>query len=69
MHDREATLAEGGQQALHAGDLRPVQVGFVNRRMFVVNASVGLYPKMLADREIALTVDEAAQTAMKYWSW
>ena len=40
-------------QALHAGDLRPVQVGFVNRRMFVVNASVGLYPKMLADREMA----------------
>ena len=39
--------------ALHAGDLRPVQVGFVNRRMFLVNASVGLYPKMLADREMA----------------
>lgn len=40
-------------QALRAGDLRPVQVGFVNRRMFVVNASVGLYPKLLADREMA----------------
>lgn len=40
-------------QALRNGDLRPVQVGFVNRRMFVVNASVGLYPKMLADREMA----------------
>ncbi|PJI98807.1 diacylglycerol kinase family enzyme [Acidovorax sp. 69] len=40
-------------QALHAGDVRPVQVGFVNRRMFVVNASVGLYPKLLADREMA----------------
>lgn len=40
-------------QALRAGDLRPVQVGFVNRRLFVVNASVGLYPKLLADREMA----------------
>jgi diacylglycerol kinase family enzyme len=40
-------------QALHAGDLRAVQVGVVNRRLFVVNASVGLYPKMLADREMA----------------
>ena len=40
-------------QALHAGDMRPVQVGYVNRRMFVVNASVGLYPKLLAEREKA----------------
>ncbi|PTT17988.1 diacylglycerol kinase [Acidovorax sp. HMWF029] len=40
-------------QALHAGDLRPVQVGYVNHRMFVVNASVGLYPKLLAERERA----------------
>ncbi|CAN7265014.1 diacylglycerol kinase [Acidovorax sp. LjRoot129] len=40
-------------QALHAGDMRPVQVGFVNQRMFVVNASVGLYPKLLAEREKA----------------
>lgn len=39
--------------ALHAGDMRPVQVGFVNRRMFLVNASVGLYPKLLAEREKA----------------
>lgn len=40
-------------QALDERSLRPVQVGFVNRRMFVVNASVGLYPKLLADREMA----------------
>lgn len=40
-------------QALHAGDMRPVQVGHVNRRMFIVNASVGLYPKLLAERERA----------------
>lgn len=29
----------------------PVQVGWVNQRLFLVNASVGLYPKLLADRE------------------
>lgn len=29
----------------------PVQVGLVNQRVFLVNASVGLYPKLLADRE------------------
>ena len=29
----------------------PVQVGLVNDRLFVVNASVGLYPKLLQDRE------------------
>ena len=39
--------------ALHAGELRPVQVGFVNQRMFVVNASVGAYTKLLAERERA----------------
>ncbi len=44
------------QDMLHAlsrGDMRPVQVGFVNDRMFVVNASVGLYPRLLAEREMA----------------
>ncbi|SAK99454.1 diacylglycerol/lipid kinase family protein [Caballeronia ptereochthonis] len=29
----------------------PAQVGFVNRRMFLVNASLGLYPRLLEDRE------------------
>ena len=29
----------------------PVQVGWVNQRLFLVNASVGLYPKLLSDRE------------------
>jgi diacylglycerol kinase family enzyme len=44
------------QDMLHAmerGDMRPVQVGFVNDRMFVVNAAVGLYPRLLAEREMA----------------
>lgn len=39
--------------ALHDGHMRPVQVGFVNSRMFIVNASVGVYPKLLAEREMA----------------
>lgn len=30
----------------------PVQVGVVNGRMFLVNASLGLYPKLLEDREV-----------------
>jgi len=44
------------QDMLHAmerSDMRPVQVGFVNERMFVVNAAVGLYPRLLAEREMA----------------
>lgn len=42
---REATRA-----LLHAQP-EPVQVCLVNERVFLVNASVGLYPKLLADRE------------------
>ena len=30
---------------------RPVQVGLVNDRLFLVNASLGLYPTLLEDRE------------------
>ena len=30
---------------------QPVQVGLVNDRVFLVNASLGLYPKLLEDRE------------------
>lgn len=33
------------------GQPEPVQVGLANERVFLVNASVGLYPKLLADRE------------------
>ncbi|WP_311222861.1 MULTISPECIES: diacylglycerol kinase family protein [unclassified Acidovorax] len=39
--------------ALDGGDMRPVSVGFVNDRMFLVNASVGLYPRLLDNRERA----------------
>lgn len=40
-------------QALQAGDVRGVNAGFVNERMFLVNASVGLYPRLLDERERA----------------
>ncbi|UFS71698.1 diacylglycerol kinase [Geomonas sp. RF6] len=37
--------------ALLDGVVRPVQVGLVNGRAFLVNASVGLYPRLLENRE------------------
>ncbi|WMD23740.1 diacylglycerol kinase family protein [Achromobacter seleniivolatilans] len=33
------------------GHVQPVQVGLLNGRLFLVNASLGLYPKLLEDRE------------------
>jgi diacylglycerol kinase family enzyme len=35
----------------HDGLPQPVQAGWVNEQLFVVNASIGLYPKMLRARE------------------
>ncbi len=40
-------------RALVGATTRPVQVGLVNQRAFLVNASVGLYPELLEDRERA----------------
>ncbi|WP_293605507.1 diacylglycerol/lipid kinase family protein, partial [Polaromonas sp. UBA4122] len=37
--------------ALVGASISPVQVGQVNGRVFLVNASVGLYPQLLEDRE------------------
>jgi diacylglycerol kinase family enzyme len=57
---RQHGLAEDAEQALgevidslSAGSLRPVRVGLVNDRLFLVNASLGLYPRLLAEREAA----------------
>lgn len=57
---RQQGLAEDPRQALNdivdALDqawLRPVQLGLVNGQPFLVNASLGLYPQLLADREAA----------------
>ncbi|MET0265420.1 MAG: diacylglycerol kinase family protein [Duganella sp.] len=38
-------------QALLDASVQPVQVGMVNDRVFLVNASIGLYPKLLEERE------------------
>ncbi|HEY5801564.1 MAG TPA: diacylglycerol kinase family protein, partial [Burkholderiaceae bacterium] len=38
-------------QALLAATVQPVQVGLVNDKLFLVNASLGLYPEILEDRE------------------
>lgn len=37
--------------ALLRASVRPVQVGKVNGQLFLVNASLGLYPQLLEDRE------------------
>jgi diacylglycerol kinase family enzyme len=37
--------------ALLTARVQPVQVGLVNNRVFLVNASLGLYPQSLEDRE------------------
>ncbi|MFY4614560.1 hypothetical protein, partial [Escherichia coli] len=42
-------------QALQAGQMRAVNVGLVNERLFLVNASLGLYPRLLDERERAST--------------
>ena len=42
--------AEAAQMLMHAVPV-PVQVGTVNDRVFLVNASLGLYPALLEDRE------------------
>lgn len=39
-------------RVLLKGVVRPVQVGLVNDRLFLVNASLGLYPKLLEKREV-----------------
>jgi diacylglycerol kinase family enzyme len=42
---------EAATRAVLSPQLRPVQVGLVNGRPFLVNASLGLYPQLLEDRE------------------
>ena len=40
-----------GMHVILQESAQPVQVGLVNNHLFLVNASVGLYPKLLEDRE------------------
>ena len=45
------TDTEEATRALLNARVEPVQVGLVNDRVFLVNASLGLYPELLEDRE------------------
>lgn len=49
-HGIPADIGEGMQVILQES-AQPVRVGLVNNHLFLVNASVGLYPKLLEDRE------------------
>jgi diacylglycerol kinase family enzyme len=49
-HGLPLDIAEAVRWLLE-GEPQPVQVGSVNQQPFLVNASVGLYAKLLADRE------------------
>ncbi|MES2423238.1 MAG: diacylglycerol kinase family protein [Pseudomonadota bacterium] len=49
-HGIPLDAAEATQQLL-SPQAWPVQVGLVNERVFLVNASLGLYPQLLEDRE------------------
>ncbi len=42
---------QAAMQVLLTAQAQPVQVGLVNGQVFLVNASLGLYPKLLEDRE------------------
>jgi diacylglycerol kinase family enzyme len=44
---------EAAARALLRAQASPVQVGLVNERVFLVNASLGLYRKLLEEREVA----------------
>lgn len=39
-------------RALLDAHVQPVQVGMVNQRIFLVNASIGLYPRLIEEREL-----------------
>jgi diacylglycerol kinase family enzyme len=43
--------AAAATRALLDSHLKPIQAGLLNDRVFLVNASVGLYPQLLQDRE------------------
>ncbi|MET0934576.1 MAG: diacylglycerol kinase family protein [Luteibacter sp.] len=45
------TDTRGATEALLKGTLGHTQIGLVNDRVFLVNASLGLYPQVLEDRE------------------
>jgi diacylglycerol kinase family enzyme len=44
---------EQAVRALLVSRVHPVQLGIVNEHIFLVNASIGLYPRLLEERELA----------------
>ena len=49
-HGIPADVAAATKALLHSAPV-PVQVAMINQHLFLVNASVGLYPELLQDRE------------------
>jgi diacylglycerol kinase family enzyme len=49
------------------GRLKPVQVGTLNERIFLVNASLGLYPELMEDRE-ALKRQYGRRRSIALWA-
>lgn len=49
-HDIPSNIEQALQVLIH-GEAELVQTGLVNDRVFLVNASIGLYPRLLQDRE------------------
>jgi diacylglycerol kinase family enzyme len=54
-------------QALLSSRAHPVQAGLVNNRVFLVNASLGLYPKLLEERE-AYKVSYGRTRLVAWWA-
>lgn len=52
-HHIPADPVEAVRLLLHTREAYPVQVGLVNDKVFLVNASLGLYPELLEEREAA----------------
>lgn len=51
QHGVSSDIEEAARSLLTA-HIKPVQVGLINEQAFIVNASMGLYPTMLQDREM-----------------
>jgi diacylglycerol kinase family enzyme len=63
-------ISENIQEAVHAllnATPQPVHVGLLNGRVFLVNASVGLYPQLLEDRE-AFKQQYGRSRLVAFWS-
>lgn len=58
---------EESLQALLNAQPQPVQAGLLNGRIFLVNASVGLYPQLLEDRE-AFKQQYGRSRVVAFWS-